>query len=128
MRRREALVVIGAAALPAAERLFFTAEEYSMLERLVEAIIPADEVSPGAREAGVAAYIDKVVAHSETGVQARWREGLASMKTLDPTHAFFPELRRITLSGYYTSETGLRKDLGFQGNAVLHSFPGCSAK
>jgi hypothetical protein len=38
---------------------------------------------------------------------------------------FFADMKRMTLAGYYTSEIGLRQDLGFKGGAVLGSFPGC---
>ena len=39
---------------------FFTASEYAMIERLAEMIIPNDG-TPGAKEAGVAEFIDFVV-------------------------------------------------------------------
>ena len=53
---------------------FFTAEEYATIERLAELIIPSDG-TPGAREAGVAEFIDFMVA-SDPGVQFRFRYGL----------------------------------------------------
>src|SRR5437660_12724725 len=37
---------------------FLTAAEYALLDELTELIIPADDHSPGARVAAVAAYID----------------------------------------------------------------------
>src|SRR5438034_11612893 len=37
---------------------FLTAAEYALLDELTELIIPADDHSPGARAAAVAAYID----------------------------------------------------------------------
>ena len=43
--------------------LFFTADEYATIERLSELIIPNDG-EPGAREAGVAEFIDFMVANS----------------------------------------------------------------
>lgn len=54
---------------------FFTATEYATLEYLTAIIIPADG-SPGAREAGVAEFIDFMVAH-ETERQYEFRTGLA---------------------------------------------------
>jgi hypothetical protein len=42
-------------------------------------MIPTDEVSPGARAAGVHDWIDFVVANSPVEVQERWREGLAAL-------------------------------------------------
>jgi Gluconate 2-dehydrogenase subunit 3 len=53
---------------------FFTRDEYSTVERLTEMIIPSDG-SPGAREAGVAEFIDFMV-WSDPGVQYRFRYGL----------------------------------------------------
>lgn len=41
---------------------FFTAPEYAMVERLAEIIIPSD-ATPGAKEAGVAEFIDFMVAN-----------------------------------------------------------------
>jgi gluconate 2-dehydrogenase gamma chain len=42
--------------------LFFSPQQYSMIEHLAEMIIPTDD-SPGAKEAGVAEFIDFVVAN-----------------------------------------------------------------
>lgn len=42
--------------------LFFSAQQYQMVEHLAEMIIPADD-SPGAKEAGVAEFIDFMVAN-----------------------------------------------------------------
>ncbi len=38
---------------------------------------------------------------------------------------FFVDMKRATLFGYYTTEIGLIKELGYQGNQALASFPGC---
>ncbi len=54
---------------------FFTAPEYATLERLTEMIIPSDG-SPGAREAGVAEFIDFMV-WSDPSVQYQFRLGLS---------------------------------------------------
>src|SRR6516164_5078589 len=42
--------------------LFFSRPEYAMVERLTELIIPGD-TTPGAKEAGVAEFVDFMVAH-----------------------------------------------------------------
>src|SRR6266704_3460963 len=56
---------------------FLTAAELALLAELTELIIPADDHSPGARAAGVAAYIDGRLAESlEPDWQERWRAGL----------------------------------------------------
>jgi hypothetical protein len=62
---------------------FLTASEFALLDELTEMIIPADEHSPGARAAGVAAYVDGRLAESlEPEWQARWRTGLAAVDQL----------------------------------------------
>lgn len=57
------------------EPKFFNPHEYSTIERLAEMIIPSDG-SPGAREAGVAEFIDFMTA-SDPKIQFRFRYGLA---------------------------------------------------
>ena len=54
---------------------FFSGEEFQRIERLAELIIPSDE-TPGAREAGVAEFVDFMVAH-DTEQQEPMRAGLA---------------------------------------------------
>jgi len=62
---------------------FFTPEEFALLDELTELIIPADEHSPGARAAKVAAYIDGRVAEAfEPAEQDKWRNGLKSVDAL----------------------------------------------
>jgi gluconate 2-dehydrogenase gamma chain len=54
---------------------FFSSAEYPMIERLAEIIIPSDS-TPGAKEAGVAEFIDFMVA-SDLDVQYPFRMGLS---------------------------------------------------
>jgi hypothetical protein len=54
---------------------FFSSGEFARIERLSELIIPSDE-TPGAREAGVAEFIDFMVAH-DAEQQKPLRAGLA---------------------------------------------------
>jgi gluconate 2-dehydrogenase gamma chain len=54
--------------------VFFSASEYAMVERLAEMIIPSDD-SPRAKEAGVAEFIDFMVA-SDPEAQYPFRMGL----------------------------------------------------
>lgn len=56
------------------EPRFFTASEYETVERLAELIIPSDG-APGAREAGVAEFIDFMV-NSDPALQYPFRYGL----------------------------------------------------
>ncbi len=86
LHRRDLLKALSAAAfttlqLPAADPnapLFFTPKEFATLDALTELIIPADDHSPGAHEAGVAAYIDRTVAEAFLPEnKTSWRKGLA---------------------------------------------------
>jgi hypothetical protein len=63
--------------------LFFTKEEFALVDELSEMIIPTDEHSPGARAAKVAAYIDARLAEAfEQTDRTDWRNGLALVDTL----------------------------------------------
>ena len=56
---------------------FFTPAELALVDELSEMIIPADEHSPGARAAKVAAYIDARLAEAfEDKDRTTWRDGL----------------------------------------------------
>jgi hypothetical protein len=53
--------------------------DFRMLEALVEAIIPTDERSPGAKEARVADYIDLLLSESDGELTLQWMGGLAAL-------------------------------------------------
>ncbi|HEY7209247.1 MAG TPA: gluconate 2-dehydrogenase subunit 3 family protein [Bryobacteraceae bacterium] len=92
LNRRDLLKLLSVAgltaplALPAPEPgapLYFTKEEFALLDALTELVIPADGHSPGAHAAGVAAYIDKSVAEAFLPEDKQtWREGLAGVNDL----------------------------------------------
>jgi hypothetical protein len=68
---------------PSQAPLFFTREEFALVDELTELIIPTDAHSPGARAAGVAAYIDKRLAESfEAEPKEQWRAGLKLIETI----------------------------------------------
>lgn len=48
-----------AAPRPAAGRKYFTGKEFELMEEIAETLIPADEVSGGAKAAKVAEYLDR---------------------------------------------------------------------
>src|SRR5205807_10496344 len=59
---------------------FFTGPEFALLDELSDLIIPTDTHSPGARPAGVAAYLDFRLADSlDTEQQTKWRSGPAAV-------------------------------------------------
>jgi hypothetical protein len=56
-----------------------TPAQYVTVERLVEAIIPTDERSPGAKDARVADYMDLLLAEADEGLRKDWLAGLAAL-------------------------------------------------
>jgi hypothetical protein len=135
---------------------FFSRVEYSLLDRLSEVIIPRDD-TPGAHDAGVAEFIDHMVAH-DPGIQFEFRRGLAlvnalaaedhgsdfmsltperqedTLRTLatpnrfDPDgQAFFKQLRSYTVMGYYTTRMGLEA-LDDPGLRLYSASPECPHK
>lgn len=70
-----ARIQAGAAAPPRV----LSAADFRTLEVLVEAIIPADERSPGARDARVADYIDLLLSESDEPIVLQWMGGLAAL-------------------------------------------------
>ncbi len=121
--------------------VFFTAAEYACVAAITARIIPSDE-TPGAKEAGVAAYIDEVVNES-TRIQTMYRAGLAKLnesgfaklstakqdamlqKLNDAKDKFWQSIRDRTIDGFYTSKIGLT-ELGYTGKSFLSEFPGCT--
>jgi hypothetical protein len=92
MKRRTVLQILPMAALPARAAdfcaanggsrfenyafVFFTADDAELAGRLMEIIIPADENSPGARQARTAAFADLMLSTGSEDDRNRWREGL----------------------------------------------------
>ena len=65
---------------------FLTAAELALLDELSEMIIPTDDHSPGAKAAGVAAYIDYRLSISlEPDWKMKWRNGLKLVNELSHT-------------------------------------------
>jgi hypothetical protein len=56
-----------------------TPAQYATLETLVEAIIPTDERSPGAKEARVADYMDLLLSEADVSRREEWLGGLAAL-------------------------------------------------
>lgn len=61
---------------------FFTEEENRTVIEMSERIIPADDSSPGAKEARVSEYIDLIVSESPDMTKQNWREGLAAINKM----------------------------------------------
>ncbi len=91
MDRRNLFQIVGAAAaatpLDAMQRAvpyvpkFFQRDEAFTVERLADIIIPKDERSGGAAEAGVIRYIDLVLHYGEAEQQRSWRAAIAAVES-----------------------------------------------
>ena len=133
---------------------FFTAREYETVSRIADLIIPPTD-TPGAAAAGAPEYVDYVVTNNPEH-QKPIREGLAWLDAQAnkrfvelteqeqialltplsdaadkgefnaPGAHFFRMIKSMTADGYYTSQVGLVQELGYKGNTVLASFPGCN--
>jgi hypothetical protein len=131
-----------------------SAEELKTVDVLSEMILPADERSPGAREAKVARYIDLVLANSASQTQQEFRRNLkefdkaaggsfgglaeadriALLKRVAAGEArpasaadkFFATVKRMTVFAYYTSEIGVRQELRSKSPEALSEFVGCT--
>ncbi len=55
--------------------------QFKTLETLVEAIIPTDDRSPGAKQARVADYIDLLLSEADPELTLEWLGGLAALDT-----------------------------------------------
>ena len=123
---------------------FFTEDESRLLDQLMEMIIPADDHSPGAREAKTNLFADLMVATSDNAIKKQWQDGLrlireassldealrrAAANEENPTtdlERFFVLLKQMTVNGYYTSTIGIHKDMEYVGNTYLAAFPECT--
>jgi hypothetical protein len=73
---------------------FLTPAQYKDVDTLAEAIIPADDRSPGARAARVADYIDLLLSESDEETQTTWTHGLGEVNRVSQErfHAPFARL------------------------------------
>jgi len=129
MKRREALVVLGAVAAPvaAAEPKFLTAAEFAELAKLVDAIVPRTD-TPGASDALAHALIDeRCAANAEFG--SRIRATISSLKGLPggwDRSEHFRTLKDATIDAYYSTREGLQRELGWNANTYLPEWKGCT--
>ncbi len=106
-----------------------TAEQYATLEALTEAIIPADERSPGAKQARVADYIDLLLSEADETRRQQWTDGLAALDA-DATARFGKPFLKLDAAQVETVLTDASKNenapaLQYKGNKVLLQFVGC---
>ncbi len=130
--------------------VFLNAHRRDILTRLMDRIVPADERSTGAVGAKVDEYIDFVLQHADANFQNAWREGLdrfgvaigsktgAAIDAILAEQArnefsprtederFFVYLKTAVTEGFYTSQEGISKELGYKGMGFDMDFPGCT--
>ena len=70
-----------------------TASQYAALDAVVDAIIPTDERSPGARAARVADFIDLLLSEADAEVRQQWVDGLAALDAAATSQAGAPVAR-----------------------------------
>lgn len=93
----------------------FDAATAAEIERLAGEIIPADDLGPGAKEAGVVYFIDRALATFDGDKRTLYREGLAAAHgkpaaAIEHTE-FFEMLRRHVIMGFLASpEWGGNRD------------------
>jgi hypothetical protein len=123
---------------------FLNPQQHEVLLRLMDKLIPADERSGGAVGAKVDEYIDFVLLHADPPLQAAWRNGLdsygratdldtflnkqarAEFSPATEDERFFVLLKAAVTEGFYTSEEGISKELGYQGMTFDMDPSGCT--
>jgi hypothetical protein len=139
---------------------FFSPNEYRTVEVLADLILPATvddshQPQPGAKDAGVAEFIDFMV-YSDPSLQTQFRDGLTWLdKASKPAgfaalsaeqqnallerlaykakhresekvgQQFFRLFRKYTVMGFYTSRVGL-ESLDYPGLKLYGTSPGCT--
>lgn len=127
-----------------------TLHQNSTVITLGELIIPQTD-TPGAKAANVNRFIDGVLAERQTDERTKFLAGLTALderaKTefgkpfvdatpeqqtamltklaTEPVDEFFEAIKSMTIIGYYTSEVGVRQELGDNGNLFFAEFKGC---
>lgn len=121
-----------------------SARTFERLGLLADTLLPATE-TPGAHEAGVTRMVDEDAA--EDKALGRRVENLVSRFAVDgffdgrepqrialmadymtdpgERGELFTFLKNLVVERYYSTEIGLARELGYQGNTFLASFPGC---
>lgn len=87
----------------------FSPAQYAALEALVDAIIPTDERSPGAKEARVADYVDLLVSEADDERKAQWVDGLAAIEA-EATSRFSTPVAKLSATQMEALLTDISKN------------------
>jgi hypothetical protein len=119
----------------------FSPQEIAALREVLLILIPADDRSKGGDSPGVLEYIDRVSAHAAPELLREWRRGLGVLARSRDKAAllrrwsrnefrprtdgerFFVLLKSAAVEAFYTSEAGIRGELGYQGMGHVMEFP-----
>ena len=133
-----------------------SAEQYAILQRLLEVLLPADENSLSARDAGAGRYIDTTLKYADDKLRQTWTSGLSAIDQvartagqpftkMDPATATeilsrvahnelqpatevekFFVLFKRAAIDAYYLSDAGRKSLGYAGDTAIREFPGCN--
>ncbi len=146
MNRREVFPILGGAATAFAappadyQPRALNPDEYALVTRLANLILPADSTSAGAGDAGVAYVIDTLLRYGPSPNRDEFRAGLALLaglagSALDSSlarlavdeskpGAFFGRLKSMVVDAYCLTAEG-RKYLKYTGDSAIEEFKGC---
>lgn len=107
----------------------------ALVDRYVDGVL---ESAPPNMRGEFTAGLDWIDARSRTLFDAPFREATPAQQTelltrlsASPSSEeatgveFFEAIKGMTITGYYTTEIGLRQELGVPGTLMLPSYPGC---
>jgi hypothetical protein len=127
-----------------------TRHQNSTVVTISELIIPQTD-TPGAKAANVNRFIDGVLAEGPTAERTKFLAGLTAIDarakgefgkpfvgatpeqqtgmltklSTQPVDEFFEAIKSMTIIGYYTSEVGMRQEMGDDGRLFFAEFKGC---
>lgn len=142
-------------ALPSDEKVpykfsFLDADERRTLRVLMDRLVPADDRSSGALGACVDEYVDFILMHADAPLRETWHKGLKrygeaiagkspdevdkclekqarnEFSPANDDEAFFILLKAAVTEGFYTSEQGIKNELGYKGMTFVLDFEGCT--
>jgi hypothetical protein len=98
-----------------------TPAQYATVEALVETIIPADDRSPGAKEARVADYIDLLLSEADDSMKKPWLDGIAALDEAAKSR-FGGAYSTLTAAQMETLLTGISRNEKNEKQTPLESF------